>query len=83
MKSWTETEYVNGLEKVAKWKCCAYETLKPLDDAYIRLLDHFLGSETIVSPFQVPRITCPVFSTEIKFKLKYFWWCWQLIFSAY
>ena len=46
--------------------------MKPLDDAYIRLLDHFLGSEICLSPFQVSRITCPVFSTNIKFKLKYF-----------
>ena len=46
--------------------------MKPLDDAYIILLDHFLGSEICLSPFQVSGITCPVFTTDIKFKLKYF-----------
>ena len=42
--------------------------MKPLDDAYIRLLDHFLGSEISSSLFHVSRMTCPVFSTDIKFK---------------
>ena len=30
--------------------------MKSLDDAYIRLLDHILGSEISLSPFQVSRL---------------------------
>ena len=41
-----------------------FVNMKPLDDAYIRLLDHFIGSELSLSPFQVSRINCPVLKSD-------------------
>ena len=61
-KSWTETEYILDLKKLQNEN---FVHMKPLDDAYIRLLDHFLGSELCLSPFQVSGITCPVFKVVI------------------